>query len=86
MIDENEEIVMDDELAWEDAVDLIKTYIESSVNEKFNPQKQDVATAYNERPAPHRRLCFVITKNKTSSWAEDLADCVSFEERNRVFN
>lgn len=73
--------MMDDEL------DLIKNFIEYSINKTdtcFN-QHEPAPQVASERPVGGK-LSFVITKNKSCSWAEDLHECRSVDERTRVYN
>jgi hypothetical protein len=92
--------MMDDELELDDALNLIRCFINFSLNkqDQCGNQHEPVPPALSERPVimerpvtsekpvTSGRLCFVITKNKSSSWVEDLADCVSVEERSRIYN
>ncbi|HBG19495.1 MAG TPA: hypothetical protein DDY32_09550 [Desulfobulbaceae bacterium] len=74
--------MMDDEL------DLIKGFIEYSINRTdtcFN-QQEPAPQVICERSLAKGGLHFVITKNKSSSWAEDLHECRSVAERTRVYN
>ena len=38
------------------------------------------------KPAINQRLCFVITKNKSNSWADDLYACGRIADLNRVYH
>ncbi len=38
------------------------------------------------RPNLNKRLCFVITKNKSNSWADDLYYCSHLADLNRVYH
>ncbi len=38
------------------------------------------------KPAENKRLCFVITKNKSNSWVDDLYACGRITDLNRVYN
>lgn len=38
------------------------------------------------RPKPGERLCFVITKNKQNSWADDLYACELIRKGDHVYN
>ena len=79
--------MMDDELGLEDSTDLVKAFIDYAAkryeNFDFGNRPEPVV---NERQVTGGRLCFVITKNRTSSWVEDLSEMVSLEERTRVYN
>jgi hypothetical protein len=37
-------------------------------------------------PDRNERLCFVITKNKSNSWADDLYACGRIADLNRVYH
>jgi len=67
---------------------LIRDCIQHSNNkpDKSSSQQESVPTSLCEWPVTDERLCFVITKSKSSSWAEDLYDCGYITERNRVYN
>jgi hypothetical protein len=41
-----------------------------------------------KKPTPERneKLCFVITKNKSNSWADDLYACGRIADLNRVYH
>ena len=72
----------------DDELDLIKGFIEYSINRTdtcFN-QHEPAAQIFSERPLAKGSLHFVITKNKSCSWAEDLHECRSVAERTRVYN
>lgn len=74
--------MMDDEL------DVSKGFIAHSINKpkNCNDQQEAVLPGISDSPDTSGRLCFVITKNKSSSWVEDLYDCVNIAERTRVYN
>ncbi len=37
-------------------------------------------------PNLNKRLCFVITKNKSNSWVDDLYSCGHLADLNRVYH
>lgn len=86
--------MMDDELELDDALNLIRCFINYSLNKqgRCDNRQESVPPAILERPITRKKpvtggkLRFVITKSKSSSWVEDLADCVSIEERTRIYN
>lgn len=82
--------MMDDELGLEDSSDLVKAFIDYAAkryeNFDFAIRSEPAQSVINERQVPGGRLCFVITKNRTSSWVEDLSEMVSLEERTRIYN
>ena len=72
----------------DDELDLIKGFIEYSINRTdtcFN-QQEHAPQVISERSLAKGGLRFVITKNKSCSWAEDLHECRSVAERTRVYN
>lgn len=83
----DEELPPDDYLGVDDPLDLVRAFIDCTLAKSFfcDSQQEPAAPAKVAR-SPHGRLCFVITKNKSSSWAEDLADFTSLAELNRVYN
>ena len=91
---ENEELEVwdkepsDDYLEMEDSFDLITAFVDCTLAESFfcDSYIESAAPAKNEKLDSRRRFCFVITKNKSSSWAEDLADFTSIAVLNRVYN
>lgn len=74
--------MMDDEL------DLLREIIGHSAGKPKNckDQQEPFLPKLSEKTATDGRLCFVITKNKSSSWVEDLYECISVNERTRVYN
>lgn len=74
--------MMDDEL------ELIKSFIEYSINRKAScsNQNEPAPQVVSERPLTAERLRMVITRNKSCSWAEDLYEGRSIAERTRVYN
>jgi len=84
--------MMDDELGLEDSSDFVRAFIDYAAKryENFDfgnsPEREAVPPIMNERQVTGGRLCFVITKNRTSSWVEDLSEMVSLEERTRIYN
>lgn len=72
---------MDEEMLKKDIVELINTFINRSIN------KTDLLD-YPRRIEKRRleNVSFLITRSKSSSWAEDLADLGSIEEKDRAFN
>lgn len=85
-----DELLFDDEVVVEDLVSLIGAFIDRSIaNKFFDDPPQPVIPAVTGREKTvicGGRLHFVITKNRSSSWAEDLSDMVSIKELTRVFN
>ncbi|KJS02040.1 MAG: hypothetical protein VR65_06655 [Desulfobulbaceae bacterium BRH_c16a] len=91
---------MDDELELDDALNLIRCFINYSLNKqgRCGNRQEPVPPAIcespvimerpttREKPVTGGRLCFVISRSKSSSWVEDLADCLSIEERTRIYN
>lgn len=82
--------MMDDELGLEDSSDLVKAFIDYAAKRyedfDFGNRLESVPPVLDERQVAGGRLCFVITKNRTSSWVEDLSEMVSLEERTRIYN
>jgi len=82
--------MMDDELGLDDPSDLVKAFIDYAAkryeNFDFGIRPEPAQSVMNERQVSGGRLCFVITKNRTSSWVEDLSEMVSLEESTRIFN
>lgn len=74
--------MMDDEL------DLLREIVGHSTGKpkNCNDQQEPFLPKLSEKSTTDGRLCFVITKNKSSSWAEDLYDCISVTERTRIYN
>lgn len=72
----------------DDELDLIKGFIEYSINRTDTcfSQHESAPQVISERPLDKGSLRFVITKNKSCSWAEDLHECRSVAERSRVYN
>jgi hypothetical protein len=80
--------VMDDELGLDDPSDLARPFLDyarKNYDDLHSCPEPGPPTA-KERTLTGGRLCFVITKHKASSWAEDLAEMVTIEEKTRVFN
>ncbi|MFH0781905.1 MAG: hypothetical protein V2B20_08130 [Pseudomonadota bacterium] len=50
------------------------------VHESGKIQKKTV------KQATHERLCFIITKNKSNSWADDLYACGHIADLNRIYH
>lgn len=71
----------------DDELDFIKSFIEYSLNRTDScfGQHESAAPVVSERPLKGH-LQFVITKNKSSSWAEDLHECRSVAERTRIYS
>ena len=72
----------------DDDLDLLKNFIEYSINRKetcFN-KLEPAPQVISERPLTCGKTCFVITRNKSCSWAEDLYECRSIADRTRVYN
>ena len=72
---------MDEEMLKKDVFELINTFINCSIN-------KSELLSYPRRIEKRKleNLSFVITRSKSSSWAEDLADFRSVEESNCAFN
>lgn len=83
-----DEEVLDDHVEMEDPLDLIIGFVDSTLAKSFfsDSYVEPAAPARDEQFCPSQRFCCVITKNKSSSWAEDLADFTSIAEQNRVYN
>ncbi len=78
---------MDDELAWVDSSDVVKAFVDYAAKRYVDRDcLPEPASPIVERPVAGGRLCFVITRNKASSWVEDLSEMMSIEERTRVYN
>ena len=84
----DEELPPDDYLGVDDPLDLVRAFIDCTLAKSFfcDSQQEPAAPAKVAKPLTNGRLCFVITKNKSSSWAEDLSDFTSLAELNRVYN
>lgn len=80
--------LMDDELGWEDPFDPVKAFVDYAAKRymDFGSLPEPVQPVVSERPVTGGRLCVVITRNKASSWVEDLSEMVTIEERTRVYN
>lgn len=74
--------MIDEELEKRDVFELITTFINLSVNKADISDRRPTAG----KPTSANELSFVITRHRTSSWAEDLAQFISIEERNRPCN
>ena len=88
----NEEFEMDDVVGLEDPLDGFRAFARYSVNQSeyrsnlHEPIPLPIISEPPVTPVTNGRLCFVITKNKASSWAEDLSELVNVEERTRIYN
>lgn len=86
---EDDDLTSDDEVVMEDVISLIGAFIDRSINDRFfnePPEPVPPAVVQRKKPVTAGRLCFVITRNKSSSWAEDLSEMGSLEKRTRVYN
>lgn len=66
----------------EDEFDILRDLALPSIK-KFEKQSKPHETWV---PKVNERFCFVITKNKSNSWADDLYACGHISERTRVYN
>lgn len=84
----NEEVEMDDELALDESLDLIRVFFERYRSQiiKDGFEEPVPPPVVDERPVINGQLCFVITRNRSFSWAEDLSHFVRIEESKRVYN
>jgi len=77
----NDELEMDDELRLDQVFELIKAFIDRSMNKVHGSYVSSEPVSPPKRQFTKRRL-----KNRRSSWAEDLSGFVSVEERTRFYN
>jgi hypothetical protein len=72
----------------DDDLDLLREIGGHSAGKPKNckEQQEPFLPKLSEKQDTGGRLCFVITQNKSSSWVEDLYDCISVTERTRVYN
>lgn len=82
--------MLDDESCLFDSSDYVKAFLDYAAKRyedvDFSARLEPLPPADHERSVASGRLCFVITKNKTSSWVEDLAEMVSLEEKTRIYS
>lgn len=84
----DEELALDDQLGVDDPLDLIRAYIDCALAKSFfcDSHLEHAAPVKNDQQDSDRRLFFVITRNRSSSWSEDISDYTSIAERNRTYN
>lgn len=52
----------------------------------FQVQESGLILKKITKPATKKRLCFIITKNKSNSWADDLYACGHIADLNRIYH
>lgn len=79
---------LDDYVEMEDPLSLIIGFVDSALAKSFfhDDYIEPAVPVSHEEFAPSQEFCCVITKNKSSSWAEDLANFTTMAELNRVYN
>ncbi|GEM_PF-6335615 len=52
----------------------------------LHAQEHEKKLKKKPKPPINEKLCFVITQNKSNSWADDLYACGRIAELNRVYH